>query len=658
MSFTDFKNLKLSVIIVNYNVEYFLEQCLNSTFTALKKIEGEVFVVDNNSIDGSVEMVRQKFPQVNVIANKNNPGFSIANNQAMQVAKGEYVLLLNPDTVVEEDTFQQVVQFMDEHLDGGGLGVKMIDGKGVFLPESKRGLPTPAVAFYKIFGLSKLFPKSKRFGKYHLSYLSNDETHEIEILSGAFMLMRKKALDKVGLLDETFFMYGEDIDLSYRLIKGGYKNYYYPHTRIIHYKGESTKKSSVNYVFVFYNAMIIFARKHFSQKNAKLFSFLINIAIYFRAGLAIFNRLIKKLILPIFDFIALWLGLKLITFQYQSIKNVDFPDELLIWILPAYVLIWMGSQLFSGGYDKPIKLFKHILGVLIGTAIILMAYALLSKEYQFSRLIVLFGSGFTLLYYLISRLGLHYLIGNQYRLGGKSQINAAIVGDVEESERVKTILMNTNSQVSQVHFVSPDNIKINSNYSGVFNQLNQVVDIHKIDEVIFCAKNVSAEKIINQMIHLDAKTIDFKISQPDSAFVIGSSTVDSQDDLYMMDINQIDKPSHIRNKRIFDFSIAFGLIVLCPVLIWFYQDKKQLIKNLFQILLGKKSFVGYGHVTHSGSLKLPKIKQGIVSSSSVLNKQQKNKADVIARMNLIYAKNHTVYTDFKILIQNWRKISD
>jgi len=294
--------MKLSIVIVNYNVEYFLEQCLNSVFSALEGIDGEVFVVDNNSVDASVEMVKTKFPAVKIIENKDNVGFSVANNQALKISSGEYSLLLNPDTVVEEDTFSSIIEFMDNHPDAGGLGVKMIDGKGKFLPESKRGLPTPSVAFYKIFGLNTLFPRSKKFGKYHLGHLDKDEVHEIDILSGAFMLMRKKVLDKIGLLDEDFFMYGEDIDLSYRIIKAGYKNYYFPKTTIIHYKGESTKKSSVNYVFVFYNAMIIFAKKHFSQKNAKLFSFLINIAIYFRASLAIGSRILKKAAVPFFGF--------------------------------------------------------------------------------------------------------------------------------------------------------------------------------------------------------------------------------------------------------------------------------------------------------------------------------------------------------------------
>ena len=236
----------LTVVIVNYNVSYFLEQCLHSVLKAAERIDCEIFVVDNNSVDGSVALVRQKFPEVKLIVNKDNVGFSRANNQAIRESNGRYVLLLNPDTLVEEDTFSKTVGFMDEHPNAGGLGVKMIDGKGRFLPESKRGLPTPSVAFYKIFGLSALFPKSKIFGKYHLGFLSKEETHSVEVLSGAFMLMRKSALDKVGLLDEDFFMYGEDIDLSYRIILGGYKNYYYHNARIIHYKGESTKKSSVN----------------------------------------------------------------------------------------------------------------------------------------------------------------------------------------------------------------------------------------------------------------------------------------------------------------------------------------------------------------------------------------------------------------------------
>jgi len=361
----------ISIIIVNYNVAYFLEQCLNSVYKALNNVSGEVFVVDNNSVDNSVEMVRKKFPETCIIENKINVGFSKANNQGIELSNGKYVLLLNPDTVIEEDTLSKVIHFMENHPDAGGLGVHMVDGSGTFLPESKRGLPTPSVAFYKIFGLSKLFPKSKKFGKYHLGFLPEFETNEVEILSGAFMLMRKETLDKVGLLDETFFMYGEDIDLSYRIILGGYKNYYFADTNIIHYKGESTKKSSVNYVFVFYRAMVIFAEKHFSKNNAKLFSFLINIAIYLRAGIAIIVRFIKKSFLPTFDF----LSIISILFSFRMIwknKGINFPFELIKYAFPAYVIVWITSLTYSGLYDYPTKTNNIIKGTLLGSLTILV----------------------------------------------------------------------------------------------------------------------------------------------------------------------------------------------------------------------------------------------------------------------------------------------
>ncbi len=306
---------KLSVVIVNYNVKHFIEQCLFSVLKASENIACEVFVVDNNSVDGSVTLIKEKFPQVNLIVNKTNTGFSVANNQALKIAKGEYVLLLNPDTVVQEDTFSKILAFMDEHPDAGGLGVKMLDGQGNFAPESKRGLPTPEVAFYKMFGFSRFFPKSKRFGKYHLSYLSEDELAEIDVMSGAFMLIRKTALDKIGFLDATFFMYGEDIDLSYRIKKAGYKNYYFPDTQIIHYKGESTKRSSLNYVVIFYKAMAIFSNKHFSGSNAFWFNALIHLAIFLKASLALLSRFFKAFTVPMIDF-------GIITFGLFFIKNI------------------------------------------------------------------------------------------------------------------------------------------------------------------------------------------------------------------------------------------------------------------------------------------------------------------------------------------------
>ena len=642
---------KISVIIVNYNVEYFLEQCLNSVFKALENISGEVFVVDNNSIDGSVEMVRHKFPHAILIANKDNRGFSKANNQAMAIAKGEYQLLLNPDTVVEEDTFVKVVRFMDENPMSGGLGVRMLDGKGKFLPESKRGLPTPTVAFYKIFGLSSIFPKSKKFGQYHLGYLSEFEINEVEILSGAFMLMRAEALVKVGFLDEAFFMYGEDIDLSYRIIQGGYKNYYFPETRIIHYKGESTKKSSVNYVFVFYRAMVIFAQKHFSQKNAKLFSFLINFAIYLRAGLAIFTRFIKRSALPVFDFLYVLGGLILLTHYWQKV-NIEFPPNILNVAIPGYTITWLISIFYTGGYDFPNKLSRFLKGALLGTLVILVIYALLPKSWQFSRLYILIGTAWIFVYYLLSRVFLHVAIKKKFNLSGAQNQKFIIVGSSTESARVCALLKNTNTKIDSILLVSDSDTK-SEGQIGILSQLDQIVFFHKVDEIIFCAKDTSAQVIMHWMSLLGSKNIDFKIAQPDSLYLIGSNSIDTAGDLYVFNINEISKQSNIRNKRTLDFLLSFCFILGLPYFLWHFKQKSNFIKNMFQCLVGKKSLVGYYTDKQDSNQQLPSIKRGVLNPLDAMKFANEN---VLSKLNLIYARDYSIWKDIEIVRKAWRKL--
>lgn len=280
--------ITLSIVIVNYNVCGFLEQCLLSLADAVKEMPHEIFVVDNASTDGSDTYIPRRFPQVKYIYNTGNVGFARANNQAMALSSGRYVLLLNPDTVVGESVLSEACRFLDDHPDAGALGVKMLDGDGRFLPESKRGFPSPWVSFCKIFGLAKIFPRSPRFGRYHLRYLDENEINRVDVLSGAFMLLRRSTLDRCGLLDEQFFMYGEDIDLSYRMTLTGRHNYYLP-LRIIHYKGESTKTESLRYVRIFYQAMLIFLRKHYP--HYKFFAqFSIRLAIYLRASAAAVRR--------------------------------------------------------------------------------------------------------------------------------------------------------------------------------------------------------------------------------------------------------------------------------------------------------------------------------------------------------------------------------
>jgi GT2 family glycosyltransferase len=283
-----YEEVKISVIIVSYNVKYFLEQCLQSVRMAAEGIDAEVFVVDNHSTDGTVAYLRPKFPEVVFIENKENRGFSAANNQGIRQCRGEYVLLLNPDTVIGEEIIRTLCFFMDEHPLAGGTGVKMMDGHGAFLPESKRSFPSPWVSFCKIFGLSRLFPHSKIFARYSLPYLNLNQQHKVDVLAGAFMMLRHEALNKAGLLDESFFMYGEDIDLSYRLVLNGYTNYYVPE-RILHYKGESTRRNEMTFVRNFYGAMLIFYRKYY-PRSGWMMSFFIRLAIMLRASVAAITR--------------------------------------------------------------------------------------------------------------------------------------------------------------------------------------------------------------------------------------------------------------------------------------------------------------------------------------------------------------------------------
>lgn len=285
--------MRLTVVIVSYNVKYFLEQCLLSLRRALERIESEVYVVDNHSRDGSVDHIRGHFEGLNIIESNHNLGFAKANNLAIRRARGEYVLLLNPDTIVGETTIARALDFMDHHERAGGVGVMMHNADGSLAMESRRGLPTPITSFYKMSGLCRMYPRSRRFAKYYMSYLSWHEEHRIEVISGAFCLLRRKALDEVGLLDEDFFMYGEDIDLSCRLLKGGWQNWYLP-LPIIHYKGESTQKTSFRYVHVFYNAMLIFLRKHYS--NLSLLAYLpIKLAIHAKAFLTLVSMQMNRM---------------------------------------------------------------------------------------------------------------------------------------------------------------------------------------------------------------------------------------------------------------------------------------------------------------------------------------------------------------------------
>ncbi len=648
--------MELSVIIVNFNVKYFLEQCLISCKRALLGIESEIIIIDNNSVDGSSTMIKEKFSEFILIENNQNTGFSKAVNQGINIANGKYILLLNPDTVVEEDTFSKCINFMQGHSEAGALGVKMIDGKGVFLPESKRSLPKPSVAFYKMFGLSKLFPKSKTFGEYNLGYLNPDKIHEVDILPGAYMFIRKEALDKVGLLDESFFMYGEDIDLSYRILLGGYKNFYYPEAAIIHYKGESTKKGSLNYVVLFYKAMLIFANKHFSRRKTRFFNIIVGLAIYIRAALSIFSRAIKKAILPAIDILIIYLGYLTFTPIWESLKlanGTHYPHEFLHYVVPSYIIIWILSSYINGGYDKPYRLLRQFSGILIGTMVILIIYALLPLQLRFSRALIFVGASWAILSTSLIRIILNRLNSRYFQVYKKAGKRIVIIGEDNENERISNLISQTNVKPKSIDFVAPPEIQLKSKYIGKFDQLEEIVLINKIDEIIFCAKNIPATGIITKMIEMSRSQVEFKIAPESSFSVIGSNTIHSIGDPYFVELNVISTPKNKRIKRLFDIVASILFLIMYPLIFFFEKNPLGFLRNIYRVFSGSRSWVGYSLSEYGKNTFLPSNKPGILKPQEGFNASDYT-PETSESINLNYANNYRIYNDISVIVKNFR----
>lgn len=651
--------IDVSIIIVNYNVRYFIEQALLSIKEASNNLAVEIIVIDNASSDDSVEMLSKKFPQITLIANEENVGFGRANNQGITIAKGKYILLLNPDTLLQKNTLNLCIEFIEKTKDCGAIGVKMIDGKGNFLPESKRSLPTPSVALYKMLGLSSIFPKSRIFGKYHLAYLDQNENHQVEVLSGAFMFFRADLLKKIGGFDEDYFMYGEDIDLSYQVLKNGYKNYYLAETSIIHYKGESTKKGSLNYVKVFYEAMLIFAKKHYSPNQAKLYSFAIYLAIFIKGGLTLFNNYFKKSIMTILDFTSAYLGIFLIAFLYGlEVKGSPayYPREFFAFVLPFYVVIWTLSGALSGVYDKPYKTSAIWKGILIGTLVIAAFYGFFPDKLRFSRAIILLGGAFSIIAMHFHRF-LYHLIWfkkGSFELNDKTKL--AIIGNETEAKRALELLNDATENVNFVGFINYDGSFKSDQLLGDFVNVNDIVSLYKIEELIFCNKDVPSDKIIALMTEL-GNELNYKILPQESLSIIGSNSKNSAGDLYAIDVNlKIASQRSTISKQIFDLAISLVLLSTLPVNIWLIRNKLNYLRNLTQVLLGKKSWVGYTQNDETAdNYKLPKIKEGILNP---LNSNKKEKGLSGNRLNLLYAKNYSLNFDLQIIMKNLKNLGN
>jgi len=659
--------VRLSIVIVNYNVSAFLEQALGSVRRAMQGITGETWVVDNHSGDDSVRMVQEKFPDVRLIVNSGNPGFAVANNQAIRQCRGEFVLLLNPDTLVEEDTFQKCLAFMDAHPEAGSLGVKLIDGSGKFLPESKRGFPTPWVAFCKTIGLSVLFPKKRLFSGYYLGHLDENETNPVDVLAGCFMFIRRAALERAGLLDEAFFMYGEDIDLSYRIIQAGYKNYYFPDTKIIHYKGESTKKGSLNYVRTFYQAMIIFTRKHFSGRRAGLFVGMLQTAIWLRAGLTLGKNLAQKIWLPALDAALIYLGLVFLKDFWASYYYKDpgyFKGPVLWFNFPLYTAVWMLSVWLNGGYDWRYELRRLLRGLGLGTLLLAAIYGFLDLEYRPSRALLALGAAWAAAALTGLRALLHFVEFRNFRIGRARVKNLVIVGSAAESARVTQLLNQAGVSKNYIGTFSPgpgrpaaataeNNPSDTPDHAGagapLSGTLEEVIRIFRVDEIIFCSKDIRVQDILNWMTRL-GPAISYKIVPEKSLNIIGSSSKNEPGELYTIDTRyNIAQPGQRRNKRVFDLLVCLALLPTLPAWMLFAQKRKLLLQNWWPVLRGRKTWVGYAPSPQNNAL--PPLKSGVFTPRSGLQDVQMTDTTV-ARLNFLYAKDWNVWKDGEIMVQH------
>jgi O-antigen biosynthesis protein len=441
-------------------------------------------------------------------------------------------------------------------------------------------------------------------------------------------------LDEVGLLDETFFMYGEDIDLSYRIQLGGYKNYYFPETSIIHYKGESTKKGSVNYVFVFYRAMIIFAKKHFAGNQAKFLSLLINVAIYLRAALSITKRIASKLSLVIIDFTSNILGLYAILMAMEKLQNHQFDRELVFIMLPLYSCFYIILSWVAGQYDRPNSFKSNIRTTILAFVGMFFLYSLMPKEIRFSRLFLLFASTFMVSFSIISRI--LFTKANLFSFTKTSVKNFGIIGEEDEINRTLKLLSGNTSENNK-YTLDPNNI----------NKIDDFININKINVLVLCAKNLKSSEIIKIMGFKFNQEIEFKIAQAETDYLIGSNSIHTQGELYLSEINKYAAKDNQRIVRLLELFISISHLVLIILIIPFYKNKKQLMVNLTQLFIGNIRLLSL--VTNTD---LSVYNKGIIPLFQDAN------PEINEKKKIIFLRDFTIYKWLEIFFSNWKKLDN
>lgn len=613
--------LDLTVVIVNYNVCTFLEQALESVFKAAGNLSLEVIVVDNDSVDGSAEMVRKRFPEVNLIVNAQNLGFGKANNVAIRIARGRFILVLNPDTIVQEDTFEAFIQFMDDHPDAGMVGCRILNSDGTFARESRRSFPTPKIAFYKVSGLSRLFPRSERFGRYNLTYLPQDQECEVDALSGSCMFVRHEAiylsrdqasgdcLDGAGLFDEDFFMYGEDLDWCFRFGQAGWKVYYTPDTQIIHFKGESTKQGEARYVRLFYGAMNRFVEKHFETKYSWLFSTFLHLGIWVKAAQSLVLQLIRRARLPVLEFAVAMVCFDAVALVRSIPSTFSFPRIFYLAVAPTYAAIVVGCILLVGGYRHRKRNRQRPAWQGAGMAFLIVTTgSFFIKSIAFSRVVILFGFVSVLVFLSVLRWIRREL--SERRVG---QRQAVLVGPARAAERFRRMLMSHPSPpLEVVGYVELDIDPASAPVMfstlprlGRVDQLRDIVRLRHIDDIVFAAGHVTNQSMFALMQELFDLPIRFKILQSRETQVVGKDFVGELGLVApLLDAEaRVHLPRGRIVQRLTDVSIsaAAGLILLFVAVPGFVMSPSarwlrrlwEVASGLPMLTVGRSSLVGF-----------------------------------------------------------------
>jgi GT2 family glycosyltransferase len=684
---------KISVIIVNYNVREFILQSLYSIDKALKDISHEIVVIDNASIDGSIQEIQKHFPSVHMIINEKNIGFSAANNQGFKKASGDYLVLINPDTIVQEDTFSKLLKFMEKTPDAGAVSCKILNPDGSFSIDCRHSVPTPLTAFWKITGLSRLFPKSRIFGRYNLTFLDPEETNVVEAISGSFMFIRRETFNQVGYLDERFFMYCEDIDYCHRINQTGWKIYYLPTSNIIHYKGESTKKNNLDYIITFNKSLYTFYKKHFQQKYVTLFRWLILLGIFFRGLTIFFKNLISTYFPLIVDIFILNLII-ILSFAFRLKEKFGMvPEDFItkhIFINLATTIIYVTMAFAFDLYSKFRFSILQVLKTNFWTFFILSALTFFLKQFAYSRLVILIAAIFSIISMALWRIGLRIRWKKNYNTYSRTLFRSRIllVGTENNIELiVKKIKNKFTTKYDLIGLISLRLNEIGKKIAGLtvigtLSQIKEIVKIKNINQIIFTTHTIPYKTIINTMTALDNMNVEFKVIPSGLDFIIGKSSVEHLDYYSLMDIDYaMGKRFNRFLKRTFDIACSFVLLTITfpywtlfylikrkkiqTIEIWDGKGDKQIIrqnngkpfKGIFNklillnyVLNGKLSIVGAPIRLSSDTPPAYLYKPGLTGIVQMNQDKISNQSDQ-DQYELFYLKEYSFWLDLEILLK-------